>query len=132
MLFLIPTHRLATLTASLIGATMAGGLALAAADGVPTFNVDPSCRAAAHQAATPNAASPDYVSVCRNSEQKARDEMQRQWPQLSAADKAQCVSATTVGGNPTYTELLTCLELARDVRQMRGKGEPTTTGQGVK
>lgn len=119
--------RKTTLAAGLIGATMAGGPALAAVDGVPTFNVEPSCRAAAQQAA-----SADYVTVCRNSEQKARDEMQRQWPQLNAADKAQCVPAATVGGNPTYTELLTCLEMARDIRQLHGKGQPTTTGQGVK
>src|ERR1043165_2906710 len=112
--------------AILIGilATMAGSLALAAVDAVPTFNIDPSCQAAARQAAEAN-----YLSVCRNSEQRARDEMQRQWPQLNAADKAQCVNATTVGGVPTYTELLTCLEMAREVRQ---KGHATTTGQGVK
>ena len=123
MLFLIR----ATLTGGLIGASMAGGLALAAVDGVPNFNVEPSCRAAAQQAATPN-----YVSVCRNTEQKARDEMERQWPQLNAADRAQCVPAATAGGHPTYTELLTCLEMAHDLRQMRSKGQSTTTGQGVK
>jgi hypothetical protein len=127
MLFLIPTHRLATLAGGLIGAAMTAGIALAAVDAVPTFNVDASCQAAAQQAATPN-----YMSVCRNTEQKARDEMQRQWPQLNAADKAQCVQAATVGGTPTYTELLTCLEMARDVRQPHGKGQPTTAGQGVK
>ena len=119
--------RKTTLAAGLIGATMAGGLALAAVNGVPTFNVESSCRAAAQQAA-----SPEYLSVCRNTEQKAHDEMQRQWPQLNAADKAQCVPAATAGGNPTYTELLTCLEMVRDIRQLHGKGQPTTTGQGVK
>ena len=117
----------ATLTGGLIGATMAGGLALAAVDAVPTFNVDPSCRAAAVQAASPN-----YIAVCRTTEQKARDEMLRQWPHFDAADKAQCVPAAMAGGNPTYTELLTCIEMARDVRQLRGKGEPATTGQSVK
>jgi hypothetical protein len=123
MLFLIR----AALGAGLIGAAMAGSLVLAAADGVPNFNIDPSCRAAAQQAA-----SADYVSVCRNTEQKARDELERQWPQLNAADKAQCVPAATAGGNPTYTELFTCLEMARDVRQLHGKGQPATAGQGVK
>ena len=123
MLFLIR----ATLTGGLIGASMAGGLALAAVDGVPNFNVEPSCRAAAQQAA-----SPEYLSVCRSAEQRAHDEMQRQWPQLNAADRAQCVPAATAGGNPTYTELFTCLEMARDVRQLHGKGQPTTSGQGVK
>jgi hypothetical protein len=42
------------------------------------------------------------------------------------------VPAATAGGNPTYTELLTCLEMARDIRQLHDKGQPTTTGQVVK
>jgi hypothetical protein len=119
----------ATLTGGLIGASMAGGLALAAVDAVPNFNVDPSCQAAAQQAAAA-----DQITVCRNSEQRAHDEIARQWPQLNTADKAQCVPAAKIGGHPTYTELLTCLEMARDVRKLHGKGqpEPTTTGQGVK
>jgi hypothetical protein len=123
MLFLIR----ATLAGSLIGATMTAGIALAAVDGVPNFNVEPSCRAAAQQAA-----SADYVTVCRKSEQRAHDEVARQWPQSTSADKAQCVPAAMAGGNPTYTELLTCLEMARDIRQLHDKGQPTTTGQGVK
>jgi hypothetical protein len=123
MLFLIR----ATLTGGLIGASMAGGLALAAVDGVPNFSVEPSCRAAAQQAAAA-----DQITVCRNSEQRAHDEIARQWPQLNAADRAQCVPAVTAGGQPTYTELLTCLEMARDIRKLHGKGQPTTTGQGVK
>ena len=117
----------AMLAGSVIGATMTAGVALAAVDGVPTFNVEPSCQAAARQAS-----SADYVTVCRNSEQRARDQIQQQWPQLNAADKAQCVPAAMAGGTPSYTELLTCLELARDVRQLHDKGQPTTTGKGVK
>ncbi len=117
----------ATLAGSVIGATMTASLALAAVDAVPNFNVEPSCQAAARQAS-----SPDYVTVCRNSELRARDQVQQQWPQVNATDKAQCVPAAAVGGTPTYTELLTCLEMARDLRQMQGKSQPTTTGQGVK
>ena len=123
MLFLIR----ATLAGSLIGATMTAGIALAAMDAVPNFNVEPSCQAAAQQAA-----SADYVTVCRKSEQRAHDEIARQWPQSTTADKAQCVPSAMAGGNPTYTELLTCLEMARDIRQLHDKGQPTTTGQGVK
>ena len=116
-----------SMLAGVIGATMTASVALSAVDAVPNFNVEPSCQAAARQAS-----SPDYFSVCRNSEQRARDQVQQQWPQVSAADKAQCVPAATVGGSPTYTELLTCLEMTRDLRQMHSKGQPSTTGQGVK
>ena len=117
----------ATLTGGLIGASMAGGLALAAVDAVPNFNVDASCQAAAQQA--PAA---DFMTVCRNSEQRAHDEIARQWSQLNAADKAQCLPAAKAGGHPTYTELLTCLEMARDIRKLHDKGQPATTGRGVK
>jgi hypothetical protein len=117
----------AMLTGGLIGASMAGSLALAAVDGVPNFNVDPSCQAAAQQSTAA-----DSITVCRNSEQRAHDEIARQWPQLNVADKAQCVPAAMVGGHPTYTELLTCLEMARDTRKLHGKGQAATTGQGVK
>jgi hypothetical protein len=54
---------------------------------------------------------------------------------LSAADKTQCVPAAKAGGHATYTELLTCLEMVRDVRKLHAGGQPqptTTTGQGVK
>jgi hypothetical protein len=117
----------ATLTGGVIGASMAGGLALAAVDGVPNFNVEPSCQAAAQQATAK-----DSITVCRNSEQRAHDDIARQWPQFNAADKAQCLPAAMVGGHPTYTELLTCLEMARDIRKLHAKGQSPTTGQGVK
>ena len=55
----------ATLTGGLIGASLDGGLALAAVDAVPNFNVDTSCQAAAQQAAAA-----DYMTVCRNSERR--------------------------------------------------------------
>ncbi len=106
-----------------IKATMAAGIVLAAA-AVPNFDVGPSCHAAAARAA-----SPDALSICRSTEQKARDEVVRQWPQLSAADKQQCIPTASLGGRPTYTELLTCLELARDVRQLHSKTPPGTTRQ---
>jgi hypothetical protein len=100
----------------LIGATMAGSIVLAAASPVPKFNVEPGCRAAASQANTPN-----YIAVCRDSEQKAREQLAKQWGQWSASDKSECVPLSSLGGGPTYTELITCLEMTRDARLMRQK-----------
>jgi hypothetical protein len=42
------------------------------------------------------------------------------------ADKAYCQRLATTGGDPTYTELLTCLELRREARMLREKEEETT------
>src|SRR5258708_40276295 len=121
MLFLIR----ATLAGSLIGATMTAGIALAAMDAVPNFNVEPSCQAAAQQAA-----SADYVTVCRNSERRAHDEIARQWPQTTTADKAPSGPAATAGGQPTYTEPLACLQPAPDVTNRPGHSPPPHAPRG--
>src|SRR6187455_1848567 len=110
---------------ALLGAGMIGGIVLAAAPVLPTFNVEPSCRAAATRAGEPA-----YVEVCLRKEREAREAIARQWPQFTAADKAQCMPGATAGGRrQTYTELLTCLEMARDVRNLRKEADPITTGQ---
>ena len=61
-------------------------------------------------------------TVC-DSEQAIRDELVKQWPSFLAADKTHCVNEAVMGGESSYTELLTCLEMARDVRAMRTEQE---------
>lgn len=104
----------------------------AAAQDVPAFNVDPSCRAAAR-----DGGQSDVLDICRATELKAREQIVKMWSDISAADKAQCVPLSKLGGTPTYTELLTCIELTREARRLRsqhgvaaGQSEPSTTGQG--
>ena len=92
---------------------------LLVADGPPAFNVEPNCRAA-----TERASPTGNVSVCLRKENEARDVIARDWAGFKPADKAQCVSLSTKGGKPTYTELLTCLEMAKESRALRAKGDP--------
>ena len=49
---------------------------------------------------------------------------------FAADDRALCLRRATLGGVPTYTDLLTCLELERDARNVRSNTEPKATGQG--
>ena len=98
-----------------------------AVDDVPTFDVGSSCRASAKRAeagADPNA--------CIGQEHRARDELRRLWQNFTRDDKRGCVPLTTMGGNPTYTELLTCLEMSREVRILRGRSAPSTTGSATR
>lgn len=98
-----------------------------AVDDVPKFDVGPSCRASAKRAeagADPNA--------CIGQEHRAREELRRRWQNFTLDDKRGCVPLTTMGGNPTYTELLTCLEMSREVRVLRGTSEPSTTGSATR
>ena len=109
-----------------VGATLAGSAL--AADDVPRFNVRPSCRAAADRVK-----SSDYAPICVKDELRARDQIEKSWAQFKPADRAHCVQLSTLGGQPTYTELLTCLELARDVRTIHNDNKtPLTAGQAVK
>jgi hypothetical protein len=83
------------------------------ADTVPTFDVNPSCRAAA----AVTGASKDRMDTCLQSEQRARDQIAREWSQFTPAARSRCTQTATVGGSPTYTELITCLEMARESKE---------------
>src|SRR5262245_11895697 len=91
------------------------------ADNVPTFNVEPFCRRVADMAGLVA-----YADVCMRKEHEARDQLAKQWTQFPAADRSYCRELTTTGGDPTYTELLTCLELQRDARDRKEKSEGTS------
>ena len=58
------------------------------------------------------------------------------WPRLAALACAAAlgisIGLSSLGGMPTYTELLTCLELARDARNLRGGDKRRTIGQGAR
>jgi hypothetical protein len=41
--------------------------------------------------------------------------------QFTSADKSHCLRLATLGGEPSYADLLTCLELERDARNLREK-----------
>ncbi len=100
-----------------LSVTLYGVSVFLAADQIPTFNVEPFCRAVASRTVPVG-----DMEVCLRKEQAARDELTRQWAQFAPADKAHCLQLSTVGGDPTYTELLTCLELQRDARQLKERG----------
>ena len=104
-----------------IDMTVLSAFVLVAADRIPTFNVEPFCRAVASRAVPVGDA-----SICVRKEMEARDQLAREWTQFAPADKSHCVQLSTIGGDPTYTALLTCLELQRDARNLREKESGTT------
>jgi hypothetical protein len=100
-------------------------LALPVVDGVPNLNVEQVCNGIAKQGGvTFHDPSIDKEKKnCLATEQSVRDELVKQWPNFSAADKVSCVNESKTGGESSYTELLTCLEMARDVRTLRADYE---------
>ena len=94
---------------------------VAAGDGVPHLNVEQVCKGIAEQGGvTFHDPSVDQEKKnCLDSEQAIRDQLIKQWSSFSADDRTHCVNESVMGGDSSYTELLTCLEMARDVRAMR-------------
>lgn len=114
----------ACLTMSMALAALLTSTLLAVADDVPVLNVDPVCRGIALQAANPTEkGGPDLTfKECVASEQEVRDQLGKVWSTFGAADKGHCVRLANTGGELSYTELITCLEMARDVRKLHATG----------
>jgi hypothetical protein len=57
-------------------------------------------------------------SQCIKSEQAIRDNLLvRQWSTFARTDREVCVQDTMGGGLPSYSDLLTCLQMAEDARK---------------
>jgi hypothetical protein len=109
-------------------------LPLAVADGVPELNVQQVCEGIAKQGGVTfhDPAIAKEKQNCLDSERTTRDELAKKWSDFTPADRTSCVNEARMGGESSYTELLTCLEMARDVRAMRaqqgGSDQPPVSG----
>jgi hypothetical protein len=93
-----------------------------AADEVPKFDVTPTCRAG-ESAGTAQYSFP----ACMQKEKQARDQLKTDWAQFTKSDKARCIQTCKCGGlTPSYIELLTCLEMASDVKRLHKGGGPAS------
>jgi hypothetical protein len=103
--------------------------------GPPVMQVGPSCEAAGRGA----------VVLGRNKEACLADEnaalatLKQNWAKYASNDKTLCIGMETTGGPASYVELLSCLEVNRDAREIQS-ADPleadldsparTTTGSG--
>ncbi len=87
---------------------------------VPNYNIKAACRALSliPEARTIDRTQADASEHCEEAERQARDQLAKEWPQFAAADRAMCVGVSSAGSvKPVYSELITCLEMARDSAQ---------------
>jgi hypothetical protein len=87
----------------------------ARAGGPPTLNVDPSCESAGMGAIVLGR----DKKACLADETTAQDTLKQNWSKYVASDKSDCVSMVTTGGPASYVELLSCVEILRDARNIR-------------
>jgi hypothetical protein len=91
----------------------------ARSDDIPILDVRPVCRGIASQSGLEVGLQRTNSEQCVQSEQAGREQLKKEWSTFSTADKSHCVTLAKTGGESSYTELLTCLEMARDVRALR-------------
>ena len=91
----------------------------ARSDDIPTLDVNPVCRGIASQSELEAGLQRTNFEQCVQSEQAVREQIKKEWSTFSAADKSHCVALAKTGGESSYTELITCMEMARDVRKLR-------------
>src|SRR5258707_7874745 len=94
---------------------------------VPRLDVTPTCRPMDKS---------DMMQMdesrCRQIENDARDQLVRQWADFPAADRTLCIQTASMGGTASYVELITCLEMKRDVAKLPADRGLRTAPTGLK
>jgi hypothetical protein len=107
--------------ATVLAALCLSGLS-ARSDDIPTLDVNPVCHGIASQGELEEGLQRTNFEQCVQSEQATREQLKKEWSTFTTADKSHCVSLAKTGGESSYTELVTCMEMARDVRQLHSQG----------
>ena len=101
MLFHLPIVMMATLSP------------IAVADTIPQVDTARECRF--------EGGSTETFDRCMRDEAEALKQLQVEWPKVTGADRNSCVAEATGGGYASYIELLTCLEMARDLASAKSR-----------
>jgi hypothetical protein len=91
---------------------------------VPVINVDQVCEGIANYGDVAFGDREAEKKHCLDTEQEVWDHLLKVWATFNSADRSHCVNETKMGGESSYTELLTCLEMAAAVEKMHE--EPDT------
>ena len=75
-----------------------------AADELPAFDIVQNCKAETAEAGT-------GVESCTRDETNAKDELAKRWSSYGPSAKKDCIGESSIGGDASYVELLTCLEM---------------------
>jgi hypothetical protein len=89
-------------------------MAVAVADSVPKYDIARNCKL--DLAATAGLSADQSLKSCINDEQKARQQLGRQWSKFPAASRASCAGQENIGGTPSYVSLQTCLQMGQWAR----------------
>jgi hypothetical protein len=95
-----------------------------AANSIPKFDLERTCRPAA-EAEMPGRDS----AACQRDEREVRSKLEQDWAQYNAAQKSQCAGFAALDRAPSYVELLTCLEMAKQAQELPPDSKADTVGR---
>jgi len=96
-----------------------------ATNSIPNFNVERTCRPASVAAVSPGR----DASACQRDEQDARSKLEKEWDQYTAAQRSKCSGFAALDGAPSYIELLTCLEMAKQAKELPEESKMGSVGR---
>jgi hypothetical protein len=103
------------------------GIVTAWADEVPILDVNPICRSIAQGAAGAGERGGPTLSFaqCVRSEQAIKKRLVAAWLKYAPGERQRCMAETTMGGSASYTNLVGCLESAKEAHTMfPGRNRP--------
>jgi hypothetical protein len=83
--------------------------------GPPVMQVGPSCEAAGRGAVVLGR----NKEACMADENQALNTLKQNWSKYVASDKTLCIGMESTGGPASYVELLSCIEVNRDARDIQ-------------
>lgn len=91
----------------------------ARSDGHPILDVAPLCHGITEQSDLQEGFRTQTFAECMKAEQEDRETMIKEWDSFSPNERIHCTAEAKVGGESSYTELLGCLEIAREDRALK-------------
>ena len=89
---------------------------IAAADGVPRIDIESLCRSRSAGDRMMKLPEAQSVSDCIQIEKTTRDRLETAWPAAPGSIRARCRKDAVALGTMSYVDLLTCLQLAEDIK----------------
>ncbi|KQO89150.1 hypothetical protein ASF36_23570 [Methylobacterium sp. Leaf90] len=74
---------------------------------LPRYSVEATCRAAP----TLETSDRNTFQNCVRDENQAHTQLRQQWAGFDATRRVMCVQEESIGGAPSYVDLLTCLQM---------------------
>jgi hypothetical protein len=86
-------------------------LVIPISDHAPKLNVEATCKASVEADKEMGLSLPQSYAKCMSDENSALEQLGPIWSSYSISIQTGCVGEATVGGNASYVDLITCLQM---------------------